>query len=256
MENGFAVMNEEEDLDIAEKSIPSNLKLLETVLRIDPENTDYLLLASQGYSSYSLGFVEDSDIDRARIFYARGKDYGMRILNQNRAFTGAAERPAHEFRKALATFSRKDAPAVFWTAIGWGSAIGLTLTDPQSVAELPKVEAMMDFVLRNDSTYFYGGAHFFLGALAGGRPKLLGGDMDASRAHFEQSLKISGGRYLMTYILFARYYAVQAQDRALFNECLTHVDTASIDILPGARLSNAVAKRKAKLMRGKINEYF
>jgi len=37
---------------------------------------------------------------------------------------------------------------------------------------------------------------------------------------------------------------------------LTTVDTTSIDVLPEARLSNAIAKRKAKLLRAGIDQLF
>ena len=49
MDNGFEVLNEEQDWELAEQTIPSNLKLLETIMKSDPDNTHYLLLASQGY---------------------------------------------------------------------------------------------------------------------------------------------------------------------------------------------------------------
>ncbi|HEV8538086.1 MAG TPA: TRAP transporter TatT component family protein [Bacteroidota bacterium] len=256
MDNGFEVLNEEQDLDIAEKSIASNLKLLESILKSDPDNEHYLLLASQGYASYALGFAEDDSVERAKLFYLRGRDYGMRILDRHRAFALAHEKSVEDFQIALSTLPRASVPAVFWTAVGWGSYISWSLTDPSAIAELPKVEAMMKFVLEKDSTYFYGGAHFFLGTLDGSRPKILGGDLDASARHFEQCLKINGGKFLMTYVYYARSYAVQAQNQELFEQCLAMVDSASIDILPRARLSNSIAKKKAILLRARTNQLF
>lgn len=256
LDNGFTVLNEEQDLGIAEQSIASNLKLLEAIMKSEPDNEHLLLLASMGYSSFALGFVEDDSIQRARIFYLRGKDYGLRILNRNSHFSQALDGDLMLFRTALASFSKEDIPAIFWTAIGWGSYIGLSLTDPAAIAELPKVEAMMDFVAANEPTYFYGGAHFFLGTLYGSRPKILGGDADTAKKHFEQCLELNGGKFLMTYVYYARSYAVQTQNRELFESCLTRVDTTSIDVLPEARLSNAIAKRKARLLRERMSELF
>jgi len=256
MDNGFAVINEEQDLGIADKSIASNLTLLETVLRSDPDNDQYLLLASIGYTSYALGFVEDESMDRARLLYLRGKDFGMKILLHNARFAEALSKGPAEFADALSSFSQDDVPAIFWTAVGWGSYINVTLTDPSAIADLPKVEAMMRFVVRHDPTFYYGGAHFFLGTLAGTKPKLFGGNPDSSRAHFEECLRINQGKFLMTYIYYARSYAVQTQNRELFESCLTTVDTTSIDVLPEARLSNAIAKRKAKLLRAGIDQLF
>jgi hypothetical protein len=256
MDNGFVVLNEEQDLDIADKSIASNLKLLEAIIKSDPDNDHFLLLASQGYASYALGFVEDDSVERARILYLRGRDYGLKILNRNKKFFQAANKNVEELQAALETFRKDDVPAVFWTAVGWGSYISWSLTDPEAIADLPKVEAMMKFVVEKDSSYYYGGAHFFLATLYGSRPNMLGGDTSGSRDHFERCLKINQGKFLMTYVYYARSYAVQTQNRELFEQCLTTVDSASLDLLPEARLSNAIAKRKARILRTKADELF
>lgn len=256
LDNGFDVLNEEQDLEIAEISIASNLKLLETILKDDAENSHYLLLASMGYSSYTLGFVEDNDPDRARILYLRGRDFGLKILNLNSKFAEAQSKSVEEFKLSLKSFTKEDIPAIFWTAIGWGSYVSLTLTDPNAIADLPKVEAMMQFVNEKDPSYFYGGAHFFLGTLFGSRPKLLGGDPEKSRQHFDECLRLNKGKFLMTYVYYARSYAVQTQNKNIFESYLNTVDTTSIDILPQARLSNAIAKKKAMLLRARLDELF
>jgi len=256
METGFDVLNAEQDLDLAEKSIASDLKLLETILRKDPDNSRYLLLASIGYSSYALGFVEDDSVERARLFYERAKQYGIRILNSHERFAQASERGIVEFPAALAALKKDDVPAVFWTAVAWGSCIRTDLGNPAAIAELPKVEAMMQFVLGNDPSYFHGGAHFFLGTLDASRSTMLGGDPQRAQRHFEECLKINGGKFLMTYVYYAGSYAVQTQNRELFERCLTTVDTSSIDILPESRLSNAIAKKKARLLRARMEQLF
>jgi hypothetical protein len=256
MDSGFEVLNEEQDLNLAEKSIASNLKLLETIIKKDPDNTHYQLLASIGYSSYALGFAEDDSIERARMFYLRGKEYGMNVLRHNAKFANAEGKSVEEFRAALASFTKEEVPVVFWTAIGWGSAIRTDLTNPSAIADLGKVEAMMQFALEKDPTFFYGGPDFFLGTFYGSRPQMLGGDSALSKKHFEECLRINGGKFLMVYIYYASSYAVQTQNREFFEQCLTKVDTTSLNVLPEARLSNAIAKKKAKLLRGKIDVLF
>lgn len=256
MDNGFEVLNEEQDLRLAQTAVESNLKLLEAVLKSDPENDRFLLLASIGYSSYALGFVEDDSLPRAAALYLRGKEFGMRILSKNRALAASFALSADDVRRELGALSADDVPAVFWTATGWGSFIAGSLTDPSALADLPKVEAMMRFVLEKDPDYFYSGANFFLGTLYGSRPRILGGNPDASRKYFDECLRRTGGKFLMAYVYMAHSNAVQTQDRELFDRCLTTVDTTSLDVLPEARLSNAIAKRKAALLRAKADELF
>jgi hypothetical protein len=67
---------------------------------------------------------------------------------------------------------------------------------------------------------------------------------------------LTNGKFLLTYVYYAKTYAVQIQDQGLFETLLKKVDDAPVDILPEARLSNTIAKRKAKLLRERINELF
>jgi hypothetical protein len=256
MEDGFVVLNEESDLPLAEASIASNLKLIESVLRGDPGNEKLLLMACRGYASYAMAFVEDVDPVRARTFYFRGKDFGLRLFPPGSALGKALRSDPSGIPGALRGATESDVPRIFWTALAWGAGISLDLTDPDGLADLPRVQALMEWVREKDPAYFYGGADFFLGTLAGSRPAMLGGDTAASRAHFERALGLNGGRFLLTYVYFARSCAVQMQDTALFGRLLTAVDTASVDILPEARLSNVVAKKKAAALRGRMNELF
>jgi hypothetical protein len=256
MENGFEVLNEESDLDLAGTSIAGNLKLIESVIRTDPGNRDLLMMACRGYASYAMAFVEDDDPVRAREFYRRGLGFGRQLFDQQGKIARSFDGPSSDLEAALAAAGDGDVPAIFWTAVSWGGYVSLGLTDPDALAALPKVEAMMNFVRDRDPGYFYGGADFFLGTIAGSRPPILGGSPEASKEHFDRALSLSGGKFLLTYVYYARTYAVQVQDSVLFGSLLTAVDTASIDVLPAARLSNAVAKRKAALLRGKVNELF
>jgi hypothetical protein len=256
VDEGFSAFTEEADLDFAERALPGNLKLLEVMLKNDPDNVRMLRLASEGYSSYALAFLEDTDPARARMFFERGKEFGMRMLRQDPDLAKAVEGTVDELKTVLATRGQDDVPAVFWTAFGWGSAIYLSMTDPNALADLPMVEAMMEFVARTDSAFYFGGADLFLGTLDGTRPKMLGGNPERSVQHFERALGVNRGKFLLTYIYYARSVAVQTQNQGLFEGLLEKVDNASLDILPEFRLANAVAKRKAQLLRAKESELF
>jgi hypothetical protein len=160
------------------------------------------------------------------------------------------------FRAALQALSNDDVPAVFWTAFGWGGYINITRTDVGAVADLPKVTAMMEFVRHRDSTYYFGGPYLFLGSFEGSLPKALGGRPEKSKEYFERALGVNGGKFLMTYVYYAKTYAVQQQDQELFESLLKKVDEASLDVLPEARLANAAAKKKARLLLARVNDLF
>lgn len=256
MDNGFRAYFRESDLDFAREGMAGNLKLLEALVDGDPDNEHLLLLGAQGYGSYALAFAEDDSVERARVFYLRGRDYGLRILKHNRSLDEALGKDQRSFEEALSGLSREDVPSVFWTAFSWGGYINISRSDLEAMADLSKVIAMMQFVARVDPGYYYGGAHLFLGAMNGSIPPMLGGKPELAKEHFEKARALNGGAFLMTYIYYAKTYAVQMQDQELFESLLKKVEDASIDVLPEARLPNAVAKRKAAWLRLHTTEFF
>ncbi|MCI0708235.1 MAG: TRAP transporter TatT component family protein [Ignavibacteriae bacterium] len=256
MDYGFEAFNEETDLKLAEDALGSNLKLIEALIKGDPENERLLFMASQGYSAYALAFAEDESQERAKVFYIRGRDYGLRLLKLNSAMRTAFDGDTGELQRALQSLSKDDVPAVFWTAFGWAGYANLARTDVEALAALSKISAMMEFVLQQDPGYYYAGAHLFFGSVAGSIPAVLGGKPERAKEQFEKALSLNGGKFLMTHVYYAKTYAVQAQDKQLFDSLLTVVDEASLDILPEAKLPNAVAKRKAELLRESMDDLF
>lgn len=256
VDEGFSAFTEESDLEFAEKALPGNLKLLEVMLRSSPTNVRILKLASEGYSSYALGFLEDKDPVRARDFYLRGRNFGMRILRQDGKLAKALDGSIDDLKRELGKRDADDVPGAFWTGFGWGSYIYLSLQNTDAIADLPRAEALMQFVAEKDSAFYYAGADLFLGTLYGSRPKIFGGSPEKSREHFEKALRITKGKFLMVYVYYARSYAVQTQNEALFEELLAKVALTPLDVLPEFTLGNAIAKEKAKLLLAKKDELF
>ena len=256
MDYGLQAFNEESDLQLAHEALGSNLKLIEALIKADPENEKFLLFAAQGYNAYALAFAEDDSVERARLFYLRGKDYGLRILERNTKFKAALIADDATFRQAVESFSKSDIPAVFWTASNWFSYINISRTDISALADISKARAMMEFVLRNDSTYYYGGAYLFLGAIEGSTPPMLGGKPELAKQYFDHCMTLNGNKFLLAQLFYAKTYAVQMQNQELFESLLNNIDSTSIDALPEARLPNAVAKQKARLLRAQMNNLF
>jgi len=256
VDDGFEGFTEEADLAFARDALPGNLKLIDVLLKSEPDNERLLRLASQGYNSYALAFLEDSEPDRARAFYLRGRDHAFKILRTDARLAQALGAHPDELRSALSTMSDDMVPAAFWAAFGWGSYIYLSLDKPDAVADLSRAQALMEFVAARDSAYYYAGADLFLGVLYGSRSKMLGGDPVKSREHFERALRITGRKFLMAQLYYARSYATQNLDEELFDALLAEVEAASLDILPENRLANAAAKEKAALLKSKKPELF
>lgn len=253
---GVESLYEEEDLIIAEQAIMASLKLLEGLIKGAPDNEKLLLMAIQGYTGYALGFVEDEDTKRAKIFYERAKNYGLRILNKKKAFKNAFSGNIDDFEKSLKAFNKGDVPALFWTANAWGNWLNLSLDSPKAIAGISKLELTMKRVLELDETFYHGGPNLFFAVFYGGRSKMFGGDPVKSKEYYDKFMKISDGKFLMGQFLFAKFYSVQMQDKALFRELLEYVIDTPGDVLPQQRLVNEMAKVKAETLLDEIDVYF
>ncbi|MFH0990311.1 MAG: TRAP transporter TatT component family protein [bacterium] len=256
MDYGFEAFNEEADLQLAHEALGSNLKLIEALIKGDPKNQKLLLLAAQGYNAYALAFAEDDSVERARMFYLRAKEYSLRILNRNARFRDAHQKSPDEFQAMLRTMSKSDVPAIFWTAFAAASYVNICLTDLEAMADVPKIIAMMEFVIANEPTYYYGGAYLALGSIEATKPPALGGRPEKAKEYFEKAIAASNGKFLLATVYYAKTYAVQVQDQELFLSLLKKVEEASPDILPEARLPNSVAKHKARVLSTRVNELF
>ena len=256
MEYGFAAFNEESDLEIAKDGLSGNLKLLEALIKGDPKNEQLLLFAAQGYSAYALAFVEDDSVERARPLYLRAREYAFRILDQRTGFREAVNGDLDGLRSFVAQLSPEDVPSVFWAAFSWGSYINIHRTDLAAMGDLSKVDALMEFVLKYQPEYYFGGADAYFGSIQGTIPEMLGGKPAKSKEHFERAMSYSQGRFLIVQVMFAKTYCVQVQNRELFEKLLNQVLNASLEDMPEARLPNAMAKRKAEKLLRAADELF
>jgi hypothetical protein len=252
---GMESMQEETDLQFAEDALAANLKMIEALIKGDPTNQDLLVMAAEGFTSYSLGFVEDVDTRRASAFYIRAKEYGLRALKKQRGFGEALEGNLEQLGESLQSFGMDDVPALFWTAIAWGNYINLNRTSPMAIVEMPQALALMERVLELDDTYFNAGPHMFFGVILASRSKMLGGDPEKAREYFEDNIRLTDGRFLMNKVYYAQYYARQAQDKDLFTRLLNEVLEAK-EWPAGMSLMNLVAQRKATVLLDDVDIYF
>ena len=77
-----------------------------------------------------------------------------------------------------------------------------------------------------------------------------------AQQHFLAALKFGQGKFLMSYVYYANYYARNALDKDLFVSTLQTVLDTPADISPELTLLNTVAKQKAKDLLKHKEEYF
>lgn len=271
MDDGMAAFYDEEDVVFAREAASSNLKLIEGLIRGDPGNEKLLLTAAQGFGGYAFGFMEmdmeryyDVDDDkyeetkaRAKIFYRRGLKYALKIIAPRYPkFKELMEKGAvDEMQQMAAKIDKKYIGALFWTAFCWGSIINLSRDDMTAISALPKVKAVMARVMEIDETYFNAGPHLFFAVLNAGMPQALGGNPEEAKKHFEIAFKINDNKLMLANVFYARFYAVAVQDRELYEKQLDKVLEAPNDIFPGQTLYTMLAKERAKILKGRTDDY-
>ncbi len=255
MDKGIEAIFEEKDPQFAEDSLAGQLKLLEILQKNDPANPKLLTYLSQGFGAYAFLFIEPKDADRAKGFYARGRDYGLTALNKRLGLDLRKESDQTKVISALGKLGKADAPLLFWTAYSWGGLAAISLDDPDTLAQLPKIEKMMARAQDIQPGFFYAGPEIFLGSYYGSRPKIFGGDLNKSRAFFDKVIR-ANPKFLMARVMMAKYYAIPAQDEAQYREQLGQVLDFNLDQFPEQRLSNALAQRRAKKLLEDIHENF
>lgn len=270
MASGAPAFEMESDVEIARDTGLTMLKMIEAFQYDNPKNKTLNTLLARSYANYAQGFLEfemmkhkGSDyqlyqkyLNRAKRFYEKGKNFGLKALMRNAGFKRALNKDLETFKKALKSFGRSWVPELFWTAMNWGSLINLSKDDPLAIAAFPKVEAMMARVLELDENYFYAGPHLFFGFAYGARPQMFGGDPGKSREHFEKAIQAYNRKFLMGLVYYAQVYATRIQDRHLFDQLLLEVANADSSVLPKARLANELAKQRAQWLLSHKDQYF
>jgi hypothetical protein len=243
------------DLRLIREGMPAYLMLIDGMVEAVPVNKRLLISAAQSYASFASAFIQDEDKAYASVLYTRAKEYGLRALTQI-GLLDSVSKPFDAFEADLDNLSKKDVPYVFWAASCWGNWISLSQGSIEALAELPRVELLMKKVLELDEKFYYGGAHIFMGILNGSKPKMAGGNLDLAREHFLRAIELGHGKFLMSYVYYAEYYAKKVFDKDLYVSTLETVLKTPADILPDLTLLNTVAHTKANAMLAEADDYF
>lgn len=254
--DGMKALETESDLWIADQSVVPMVKIIEVLKEGDPENREFLSLMPQVYGNIAFGFFEpkylagakEKDVWRQRIerYYRLGSESGMKGLSKR--FGKGVDGSIMDFEKAVKKAKKQDLKVLFWTAFDLGNLVNLNRDDVASVANMPKVNMMIDRVLELDPQFGYGSALAFKAAMLASRPKMLGGDPDKASALFNEAIKMHDGKYLMTKVMYVEWLTIPQGDANLTRKLLTEVINAEPNILPEQALANQIAKERARIL--------
>ena len=258
----------DDDPELIQAAAPFGLKLMEGLLAESPKHRPLLLAVTSGFTQYGYAFVqieaeeiESQDLAkanaqraRARKLYLRARDYGLRGLEV--AHPGLTNALRANPQEAVRRLKPKDVPQVYWTAAAWGAAIAQSKDDPNLVADVPIMEALMDRALALDERWDDGAIHTFLISYEQSRQGLKGDGAERARRHFDRAMELSGGRQAAPLVAYAEAVCVQKQDLKQFEELLNRALAVDISASPEHRLVNTVMQRRAKWLLGRKDELF
>lgn len=252
--NLSAAIANNDDPATVEAGGPAYLLMLDGMILSDPENEALLLRGATLYSTYASAFVDDAA--RARKLSAKALTYAERALcARSPEDCGLRQRPFEAFRTRLQQMAREEVPAFFTLGSAWAGWIQAHRGDLDAVADIARVEAIMQRILDLDEGYRHGGAHLYMGAFAILVPPALGGQPEAARSHFERAVALSGGRNLMAKVIYAQQYARMVYDRPLHDRLLMEVLAADPRV-PGMVLENTLAQDRARQLMMEADDYF
>lgn len=253
---GAAILNSEDPATVRD-GLPAYLLLLDSlILGQKPGevgNVPLLLAAARLNGAYAGNFTAD-DKPRAQRLARKSLDYARRaVCLQDSPLCGAMEGGPEQFARVVQTDANTD--LLYALAASWAGFLQVNSEQWDAIADLPKIESLLDRVVRSDPTHDQGQAYVYLGVLNSLRPEAIGGKPALGRRYFEKALAISGGRNLYAKTLFAEFYARLVFDQPLHDKLLNEVLSADPKA-PGFTLTNTLAQDRARKLLESGKDFF
>ena len=258
------------DYDLVGKSFPAAIIQLEGLLRIVPDNEVIGLSLVGAYLGYGTGWIEDevevADIEddwehadhlrrRALVMYTRSWDLSRHFMRNRDPGLDDAIKGGVDTLEAWvnAVFTQKeDAAILLWAGASLGARINMGMEDMDTVADLPLAKVLLEHSVELDPDFMFMIGQMTMGVLAASE---FPPNMDRAKLLLDDVLEKTERRNLMVQMQMARHYAVAMGDHKLFTKLLQEVLDAG-DVLPEARLSNTIARRRAERYLGQIEYFF
>jgi len=245
----------QQDIDTAGVGIPSYLLMIDGLLVKSPRESGLLMAGARLYGTYATLFVKEEE--RAILLSDRALEYARRAVCIEEPRLCAKEARAYpRFLELVRGISDRDhLPFLYTYATTWAAWIQVNSSRWSSLADVPKVQALLEAVMELDEDYDHGQAHVYLGVINAQLPPSMGGHPDVARAHFERAIELTNGHNLIAKVEYARTYARLLFDRELHDRLLKEVLAANPRV-NGLTLSNVIAQQQARILLAESEEYF
>jgi len=242
------------DLQTVKDGAPAYLLLMDAMVQQDPESPALLLGAADLYSFYGGVFVDDPA--RAVLFANKAMTFATQgSCLEDALFCDWASLDRETYEARLAKLEPDHLATLNTVASVWVGWIQANSDDWNAIAQLSRVQQMIERVVALDPNYEQGTAQLYLGVLHTLLPPLQGGKPELGRSHFEAAIAASEGRNLLAKTYFAKFYARMVFEQELHHQLLTEVIDADFDD-PQFNLMNELAKQEARMLLADESDYF
>jgi len=124
------------------------------------------------------------------------------------------------------------------------------------IADLPKVEALIDKALALDESFDNGAIHSFLIAYDMNRASGTGNPEENARKYFSRAVELSDGKQAGPYVTMAESVSLPKQDKKEFILFLERALAINADAKPEWRLANVIMQKKARWLLQRTDKLF
>lgn len=248
-----AILNSN-DLETIKAGTPAYLILLDSLIQAEPESSQLLGSAAQITNAYAGAFVEEPT--RAKILSSKSLNFAERAACIHKTELCALnKKPFDQFQLSISHASENDLSFLYTLGSSWASWIQAHSDDWNAIAQIARVQLIMEKVVEINELHDDGGAHLYLGTLSSLLPPALGGKPEVGKKHFDRAIEISKGKNLLVKTMYAELYARLIFDQELHDQLLKDV-LSSDPVAPNLTLINTFAQKKAKSLLAESPEYF
>ena len=215
-------------------AILGNLKFVEGLLFISPNNEDLLLAALQANSAYAFGVRETLWLKEKWRAHSKGHHRVLALQHYAKAihwgFSYLKLKGVTYFKLIQAQRNNRlpqflesqlgggrDLEALFFLAQSMGGHAHLNRTSPMMLAQLPLVKGLFDWVCSVKPDIRHGSCSIFYGSWEAGRPKMVGGNFAKGREYFLEGIRKHPENYLIR-ISYLKFYVIPIQDKKTYQE--------------------------------------
>lgn len=262
--NGF---EKEGNWEYFRVGIPGNLKLIDGLLSVRPDDMNLLVPAIKGYSGYAFVvnetlYLEDKYKDRddshhkdqAIINYGKALSYGKHFLSlegltlDSIAKQGKTKSGAVAYLNDHLSSGDVTVQAAAYTAQALASLINLQKGDMLLVSYLPVAKALFDWACEKSPNVGHGVCQMFYGSYESSRPRMLGGNPAKGKKIFNKFIADNPHNWLGR-VAYLEHYVIP-----MGNENAYRLQKKELNILSekhASNLKNSIAEEKRPAFENK-----